>query len=157
MPFAKNMGKNSGKNIIKNCSGKYSQKLLDHAKQSATDEFKTASKKSNPKNNRSNWLDNTPSQPTKFRTKNWVEINDDARGTYSTNSQIKFQTSMLKSGLCDYSDAYILVSGTITGNGDNDTVKRADEREKGVIFKNCAPFIDCISEINNTQIDNAKI
>ena len=157
MPFAKNMGKNSGKNIIKNCSGKYSQKLLDHAKQSATDEFKTASKKSNPKNNRSNWLDNTPSQPTKFRTKNWVELNDDARGTYSTNSQIKFQTSMLKSGLCDYSDAYILVSGTITGNGDNDTVKRADEREKGVIFKNCAPFIDCISEINNTQIDNAKI
>ena len=157
MPFAKNMGKNSGKNIIKNCSGKYSQKLLDHAKQSATDEFKTASKKSNPKNNRSNWLDNTPSQPTKFRTKNWVEINDDARGTYSTNSQIKFQTSMLKSGLCDYSDAYILVSGTITENGDNDTVKRADEREKGVIFKNCAPFIDCISEINNTQIDNAKI
>ena len=151
------MGKNSGKNIIKNCSGKYSQKLLDHAKQSATDEFKTASKKSNPKNNRSDWLDNTPSQPTKFRTKNWVEINDDARGTYSTNSQIKFQTSMLKSGLCDYSDAYILVSGTITGNGDNDTVKRADEREKGVIFKNCAPFIDCISEINNTQIDNAKI
>ena len=59
-------------------------------------------------------LDNTPNQPTKFRTKNWIEINDDARGTYSTNSQIKFKTSMLKSSLCDYRDAYILVHGTNT-------------------------------------------
>ena len=42
-----------------------------------------------------------------------MEINDDAHGTYNTNSQIKFKTSMLKSSLCDYSDAYILVSGTI--------------------------------------------
>ena len=47
-------------------------------------------------------LDNTENKPTKFRAKNWVEINDDARGTYNTNSQIKFKTSMLKSSLCDY-------------------------------------------------------
>ena len=46
-----------------------------------------------------NLLDNTPNQPSKFRTKNWFEINDDARGTYNTNSQIKFKTSMLKSNL----------------------------------------------------------
>ena len=52
-----------------------------------------------------NLLDNTPNQPTKFRTKNWVEINDDSRGTYNTNSQIKFKTSMLRSSLYDYSDA----------------------------------------------------
>ena len=47
------------------------------------------------------------------------------------------------------------MSGTITnpGEGDNDAVKRADERNKGVIFKNCAPFTDCIIEINNTQIN----
>ena len=56
-----------------------------------------------------NLLDNTPNQPTKFRIKNWVERNDDSRGTYNTNSKIKFQTSMLRSSLCDYSDAYILV------------------------------------------------
>ena len=55
-------------------------------------------------------LDNTPNQPTKFRTKNWVETNDDVRGTYNTNSQTKFKTSMLKSSACDYSDAYMLVS-----------------------------------------------
>ena len=61
-----------------------------------------------------NFLDNTPNQPSKFRTKSWVEINDDTRGTYNTNSQIKFKTSILKSSLCDYSDAYILVIGTIT-------------------------------------------
>ena len=63
-----------------------------------------------------NLLDNTPNQPTKFRTKNWVEINDESRRTYSTNSQITFKTSMLRSSLCDYSDAYILVKGTIANN-----------------------------------------
>ena len=61
-----------------------------------------------------NFLDNAPNQPTKFRTKNWFEINYDARGTYNTNSQIKFKTSIIKLSLCDYSGAYILVSGTIT-------------------------------------------
>ena len=59
-------------------------------------------------------LDNTPNQLSKFRAKNWVEINDDARGKYNANNQIKFKTSMLKSSLLDYSDAYILVSGIIT-------------------------------------------
>ena len=104
-----------------------------------------------------NLLDNTRNQ-NKFRTKNWVEINDDSRGTYKTNSQIKFKTLILRSSLCDYSDAYILLSGniTITGAGNDDVARQLDERNKGVIFKNCAPFTDCISEINNTQIDNAK-
>ena len=51
-----------------------------------------------------NLLDNTPNQPTKFGTKNWVEINDDSRGTYNTNSQIKFKTPTLRSSLCNYSD-----------------------------------------------------
>ena len=67
-----------------------------------------------------NLLENTPNQPTKFRTKNWVEINDDSRRTCDTNSQIKFKTSMLRTILC-YSDAYILVGETVTitwtGNG----------------------------------------
>ena len=58
-------------------------------------------------------LDNTLNQSIKFRTKNSIEINDDARGTYNTNSQIEFKTSMLKASLCDYSDTYILASGTI--------------------------------------------
>ena len=61
-----------------------------------------------------NLLDNTPDQPTKFGTKNWIEIDDDLRGTYNTNSQVKFKTSMLRSSLCDYSDPYILVKGTIS-------------------------------------------
>ena len=63
-----------------------------------------------------NLIDDTPNQPPKFRTKNWVEINNELRGRYSVNSQIKFKTTMLKSSLCDYSDAYILVKGTITVN-----------------------------------------
>ena len=65
---------------------------------------------------------------------------------------------MLKSSLCDYSDAYILVKRTITitGAGDDAAARQADEKDKGVVFKNCAPFTNCISEINNTQVDNAK-
>ena len=53
-------------------------------------------------------LDNTPNPPIKFRTKSWVEINDGSGVTCNTNSQIKFKTSMLRSSLCDYSDAYII-------------------------------------------------
>ena len=65
---------------------------------------------------------------------------------------------MLKSSLCDFSDEYIRVSRniTITGDSDDDAAKRADVREKRVRFKNCRPFADCISQINNNQIDNAK-
>ena len=100
-------------------------------------------------------------KPSKFRTRNWVEINDESRGAYNVNSQIKFKTTMLKSSLCDSSDAYIIVKGTIsvnntaaagaTVNNDNN-----NNNNNKVIFKNCAPFTNCISEINNTQIDNAK-
>ena len=105
-----------------------------------------------------NLIDDTSNQPSKFKTKNWVEINDESRGTYNVYSQIKFKTTMLKSSLCDYNDAYILVKGTITitGAGADAAARQADERDKGVAFKNCAPFINCISEINNTQADNAK-
>ena len=63
-----------------------------------------------------NLLDNTSNQPPKFRTKNWVEINDGSRGTYSVNRQISFKTSMLRPSLCDYSDAYILVKENISAN-----------------------------------------
>ena len=105
-----------------------------------------------------NLIEVTSDQPPKFRTKNWVEINDESRGTYNVNSQIKFKTTMLKSSLCDYSDAYILVKGTITisGSGADAAARQADKRDKGVTFKNCAPFINCISEINSTQVGNAK-
>ena len=75
---------------------------------------------------------------------------------YNVKSQIKFKTTMLKSSLCDYSDAYILVKGTITVNNTAAQGAAANNTNKKVIFKNCAPFTNCISEINNTQIDNAK-
>ena len=112
-------------------------------------------------------LDNTSNQQFKFWTKNWVEINNDSRGNYNTNSQIKFKISTLKSHLCDHSDAYILVNGTIaiTGNArppvgrteaQIEAPKEKNERNKRVILKNCTPFTDCISETNNTQIDYAK-
>ena len=105
-----------------------------------------------------NLIDDASNQPSKFRTKNWVEINNESRGTYNVNSQIKFKTTMLTSSLCDYSDEYIFVKGKIriTGAGDDAAARQADGRDKGVAFKNCAPFTKCISEINNTQIDNAK-
>ena len=103
-----------------------------------------------------NLIDNASNQPSKFRTKNWVEMNDESRGTCNVNSQIKFKNKTLKFSLCDYSNAYILVKGTITVN--NTAAADADKNNtnKKVIFKNCAPFTNCISEINNIHIDNCK-
>ena len=80
-----------------------------------------------------NLLESTANQSSIFREKNWVEINDESRGTYNINSQIKFKTSMLRSSLCDYIDACMLVSGTITvktlaGGGGNNDIQ--------VLFKN---------------------
>ena len=104
-----------------------------------------------------NFSDTGSNQPSKFRTRNWVEINDESSGTYTSND-IKFKTTMLRSNLCDYADAYILVKGTITitGAGNDDVTKRADEKGKAVTYKNCGPFTKCISIINNTDIDNAQ-
>ena len=103
-----------------------------------------------------NLLNDKSNQPSKFRTRNWVEINDEARGTCSPNKQIKFKISMLRSSLCDYSDAYILVKGNITVNNTAADGAAANNTNKKVIFKNCAPFTNCISKINNEQIDNAE-
>ena len=105
---------------------------------------------------KANLIDDASNQPSKFRTKNWVEINDESRGTYNVNSQIKFKTAMLKSSLCDYSDAYIIVKGAITVNNTAGAGAAANNTNKNVIFKNCARFTNCISEVNNTQVDNAK-
>ena len=98
-----------------------------------------------------NLLDNTPDQLSKFRTKNWIEINDQSREVYHTNSDIRFKTTMLV-------DAYILVKERIgtTGAGDDTAARRDDERNKKVIFKKCASLINCKSEINDTEISNAK-
>ena len=63
-----------------------------------------------------NLLDSAPNQPSRFRTRNWVEINGESRGTYTSND-IKFKTAMLRSSFCDYADAYIFVKGTITITG----------------------------------------
>ena len=103
-------------------------------------------------------IDVASNQLSKFRTKNSVEINYESRGTCNVNSQIEFKTTMLKSSLCNYSDAYILVKGkrAITGADDHAAARQAAEKYNGVAFKICAPFIKCISEINNTQIDNAE-
>ena len=95
-------------------------------------------------------IDDASNQPSKFRTKNWVEISDESRGTYND------KTTMLKSSLCDYNDAYILVKGTIIVNNIAAADADSNYTNKKVIFKNCAPFTNCTSEINNTQVDNAK-
>ena len=99
-------------------------------------------------------LNDESNKPSKFRTRNWVEINDDIRGAYSPNKQIIFKTAMLRSILCDYNDAYILVKRNTTvtaaaGAAANNTNKKG-------ILKNCATFTNCISKIINIQIDNAE-
>ena len=96
-------------------------------------------------------LDNASNQPSKFRTKNWIEMNDQSNGVYNTNKDIRFKTTMLKSSLYDYSDAWILVKIRVTNIRAWD-----DAGARRAVFKNCAPFTNCKSEINNTKIDNAK-
>ena len=77
------------------------------------------------------------------------------RGVYSPNKQIKFKAAILRSSLCDSSDAYILVKGNITVNN-TASGAAANNTNKKVISKNSASFTNCISKINNAQIDNAE-
>ena len=95
-----------------------------------------------------NLLNDAWNKPSKVRTKSWVEINDDIRGAYSRNKQIRFKTAML--------DAYILVKGNISVNNTADAGAAAKNTNKKVAFKNFPPFTNCISKISNTQIDNTE-
>ena len=103
-----------------------------------------------------NLVDNTPNQPSKFKTKNLVGINDDSQGVHGNGSQIKFEISILRSSLCDYSDAYILAKGTIKVPNTAASGVAPNNKNKKVVLKNCTPFTDCTSEINNTEIDHVK-
>ena len=100
-----------------------------------------------------NFLDKTPDGKNfpKFVTKKWIEVHDQSGRNYNVNKEIRIKTSMPRSDLCDFSDAYIVVKGTITvTNPDN------AKRNKVVAFKNNAPFINGISKINGIKIDNAE-
>ena len=92
-----------------------------------------------------------PNEMPRFITKKWVNVHDcsgDANDRHKPSKPIRFKTSMLRSDLCDFSDAYIVVKGTITvTNPDNNVY------DKKLAFKNNAPFVSCISKINNTFID----
>ena len=91
-----------------------------------------------------NLLNDGSNKSSKFRTKNWIQINDDVRGEYFPNKQIRFKTAILRSSLSDYSDAYVLVKGNITVNNTATAGAAANNTNKKVIFKNCAPFTNCI-------------
>ena len=96
-----------------------------------------------------NLLDDTTNQPSKFRTRNWVKINYESKGRYD-KSNIKFKRFMIISHLCDYSNAYILVNGTIKVLNTEAAGVAVNNTNKKLIFQNCAPLTDCITEINNT-------
>ena len=101
-----------------------------------------------------NLLDATSDNVPRFITKKWVEVYDQsgsAENRYKPSKQIRFKTSVLRSDLCDSSDAYIVVKGTITvTNPDNNAY------DKKWAFKNNAPFVTCISKLNNTLTNNAE-
>ena len=103
-----------------------------------------------------NLSNDASNKPSKFGTRNWVEINDDIKDAYSPNKQIRFKTAMLRSSFCDYSDTYILVKGNMSVNNNAGGGAAANDINKKVIFKNYAPFTNCMRKINNTQIDNAE-
>ena len=75
-------------------------------------------------------LNDASNKPFKFRTRNWIEINGDIRGAYTPNKQIRFKTTMLRSSLSDYSDAYILVKGNISVNNTAATAVDLNNRNK---------------------------
>ena len=98
-----------------------------------------------------NLLGKIPDKVPRFITKKWIEVHNQSGGTHNTNKQIRFETSMLRSDLCGYSDTYIVVKGKIiVTNPDNDAY------DKKISFKINAPFSSCILKINNTNIDNAE-
>ena len=101
-----------------------------------------------------NFLDTTPNEKNlpKFTTKKWIQVYDQSERNYNPNKEIRTTISMLRSDLCDYSDAYIVLKGTITAEGDNN----ANKPNKNLAFKNNAPFINCISKISGVKIDNAE-
>ena len=102
-----------------------------------------------------NLLDNTPNQTNKLRTEYWIDINGDARGKHDKDSKIRFQTSSLKLSLIEYSDAYILVKGTISITQIL-TEAEPDDNGKVVVLKSCGWLTEWISEKNHTEIDNAR-
>ena len=87
-----------------------------------------------------NLLNDSDNENSKFATKKWYVNDTKSKSNYSHKNTIKFLTSSLESNLCDYSDAYILVTGNITATPNNAATQ--------VVFKNCAPFEDCRTEIN---------
>ena len=101
-----------------------------------------------------NFLDTTSDDKylPRFVTKKWIEVYDQSEKICNVNKEIRIKTSKLRSDLCDYSDAYIVVKGDITLEGDDN----ANKRNKNLAFKNNAPFINCISKTNGVKIDNAE-
>ena len=101
-----------------------------------------------------NLLDTTLGNVPRCITKKWIEVHDQsgsAEDRYKSSEKIRFKRPMLQSDLCDFSDAYIVVKGTIIVADSNDA-----NYNKKLAFKNNAPFISCISKINDTLIDNAE-
>ena len=88
---------------------------------------------------------------TKFVTKKWIKVYDQSEGNYNVNKEIRIKTSILRSGLCDFNDRYIVVKGIITVTNPNNT-----KINKAVALKINAPFINCISKINGVKIENAE-
>ena len=87
----------------------------------------------------------------RFVTKKWIEVYDQSEKSYNPNKEIRIKTSILRSDLCDFSDAYIVVKGTITAVRPDNA-----KRNKATAFKNKTKFINSISKINGVKIDKAE-
>ena len=103
-------------------------------------------------------LNGSENENSKFATKKWYVIDSESKGNYSHHDPIKFLTKSIESSLCDYSDAYILVTGNIAVKRRNaaDNADIALGAITQVAFKNCAPFEKCSTEIDGTLVDEAN-
>ena len=99
-----------------------------------------------------NLLGDADNESSKFATRKWYVINNQNNTDYDEGNEdsttVKFETRVIKSNLCDYSDAYILLTGNIIATGGDANTR--------VAFKNCARFPKCITHINDEHVDNAN-
>ena len=98
-----------------------------------------------------NLLGGADNESLKFATRKWYVINDQNNTNYGKGNEndtiVKFETHVIKSNLCDYSDKYIVLTGDITATGGDANTRAA--------FKNCAPFTKCITHINDEHVNSA--
>lgn len=104
------------------------------------------------------FLGNDDKQPSKLKTKTWIEVTNESRERCNPSGEINFKITMQRTSFCEYGDVYMLVKETIIINeaGADAASKEIDKKNNKVTFKGCAPFRAFVSKTSNIELDNAN-